>query len=395
MGQGAPARPLRRPARCRRAVAEAVYAAGFGASSRAYEAAPTGLGMTPGARRARRPRRDDPLYDRRDRARLGAGRGDRARHLHDRARRRSGGARSRSAAALPGGADLVAADAELADWAERIVRFITAPGEQPDLPLDIRGTAFQARVWRALQKIPLGQTATYTEIAAALGQPKAVRAVAAGLRRQQAGAAGAVPPRGAAATATSPAIAGASSASARCSRASATRQCGEAPMSAAACRDVSAADPATDRLAGDRAGRRSTSAATRCCPACSTPAECRELAALYDRDEAFRSRVVMARHDFGRANTNTCAIRCRRWSRRCARRSIPHLAPIANRWHERLRAASRASRRRSTPISARCHAAGPAAPDAADPQIRGRATTTACTRICTANWSSRCRRRCC
>jgi AraC family transcriptional regulator of adaptative response/methylated-DNA-[protein]-cysteine methyltransferase len=59
------------------------------------------------------------------------------------------------------------------------VRFVTAPGEQPDLPLDIRGTAFQARVWRALQKVPPGRTATYSEIAAALGQPKAVRAVAA------------------------------------------------------------------------------------------------------------------------------------------------------------------------------------------------------------------------
>jgi len=42
----------------------------------------------------------------------------------------------------------------------------------------MQGTAFQARVWRALQKIPLGRTATYTEIAAAIGQPKAVRAVA-------------------------------------------------------------------------------------------------------------------------------------------------------------------------------------------------------------------------
>ena len=63
-------------------------------------------------------------------------------------------------------------------WADRIVRFITAPDQNLDLPLDIRGTAFQARVWRALQKIPLGKTASYSEIAAALGQPKAVRAVA-------------------------------------------------------------------------------------------------------------------------------------------------------------------------------------------------------------------------
>jgi AraC family transcriptional regulator of adaptative response/methylated-DNA-[protein]-cysteine methyltransferase len=75
-------------------------------------------------------------------------------------------------------AELIAEDAGLKEWADRIVRFITAPEQNLDLPLDIRGTAFQARVWRALQKIPLGTTASYTEIAATLGQPKAVRAVA-------------------------------------------------------------------------------------------------------------------------------------------------------------------------------------------------------------------------
>ncbi len=58
------------------------------------------------------------------------------------------------------------------------MRFITRPGDNLDLPLDISGTAFQARVWHALQKIPPGRTATYSDIAAALGQPKAVRAVA-------------------------------------------------------------------------------------------------------------------------------------------------------------------------------------------------------------------------
>src|SRR5947199_74036 len=75
-------------------------------------------------------------------------------------------------------ANLAAADAALSSWAERVVRFITRPGEQLDLPLDIRGTAFQAQVWRALQKIPPGETATYTGIAQALGRPRAVRAVA-------------------------------------------------------------------------------------------------------------------------------------------------------------------------------------------------------------------------
>jgi AraC family transcriptional regulator, regulatory protein of adaptative response / methylated-DNA-[protein]-cysteine methyltransferase len=48
----------------------------------------------------------------------------------------------------------------------------------PDLPLDVRGTAFQRRVWEELRKIPPGQTRTYTEVAAAVGKPAAVRAVA-------------------------------------------------------------------------------------------------------------------------------------------------------------------------------------------------------------------------
>ena len=47
-----------------------------------------------------------------------------------------------------------------------------------DLPLDIRGTAFQRRVWEALRKLPAGSTASYAEIAERVGQPKSVRAVA-------------------------------------------------------------------------------------------------------------------------------------------------------------------------------------------------------------------------
>ena len=55
---------------------------------------------------------------------------------------------------------------------------IEAPGRRFDLPLDIRGTAFQQRVWQALRAIPAGSTATYAEIAKAVGRPRAVRAVA-------------------------------------------------------------------------------------------------------------------------------------------------------------------------------------------------------------------------
>ena len=159
-------------------IAAAVYAAGFGASSRAYAAAPNGLGMTPGARRrggAGERIRFTVVATPLGQALIAATeRGICMTALGDDKAPLEADLRRRFPAAL-----IWPADSQLAGWAERIVRFVTAPGEQPDLPLDIRGTAFQARVWRALQKVPPGRTATYSEIAAALGQPKAVRAVAA------------------------------------------------------------------------------------------------------------------------------------------------------------------------------------------------------------------------
>ena len=75
-------------------------------------------------------------------------------------------------------ANLVGGDREYEKLVARVVGFIEAPGIGLDLPLDVRGTAFQQRVWQALQGIPAGRTASYTEIAAKLGVPKAVRAVA-------------------------------------------------------------------------------------------------------------------------------------------------------------------------------------------------------------------------
>jgi AraC family transcriptional regulator of adaptative response/methylated-DNA-[protein]-cysteine methyltransferase len=158
-------------------VTQAIYASGFGSSSRAYEAAPAGLGMTPGARRrggngetVRFVTVETPLGW----ALVAAtGRGICMTALADDRDSLAAALRQRFPAAA-----VIAEDAGLKDWADRIVGFITAPDQNLDLPLDIQGTAFQARVWRALQKIPLGKTASYTEIAAALGQPKAVRAVA-------------------------------------------------------------------------------------------------------------------------------------------------------------------------------------------------------------------------
>ena len=75
-------------------------------------------------------------------------------------------------------AELIGGDAEFEELVARVVGFIEAPGLGLDLPLDVQGTAFQQRVWQALREIPVGRTATYSEIAGRIGTPRAVRAVA-------------------------------------------------------------------------------------------------------------------------------------------------------------------------------------------------------------------------
>lgn len=78
---------------------------------------------------------------------------------------------------LPG-ADLRDADQDFAEWVTQVVALVETPGRGLDLPLDIRGTAFQQRVWTALRELPAGTTASYTAIAKRIGSPKAARAVA-------------------------------------------------------------------------------------------------------------------------------------------------------------------------------------------------------------------------
>jgi AraC family transcriptional regulator of adaptative response/methylated-DNA-[protein]-cysteine methyltransferase len=75
-------------------------------------------------------------------------------------------------------ANLIGADEKYEALVARVVGFVEAPGLGLDLPLDVRGTAFQQRVWQALQEIPVGQTVSYAEVARRIGSPKAVRAVA-------------------------------------------------------------------------------------------------------------------------------------------------------------------------------------------------------------------------
>ena len=75
-------------------------------------------------------------------------------------------------------ARLIGGDAEFERLVARVVGSVENPSAGFDLPLDVRGTAFQQRVWQALREIPAGTTASYSDIAQRLGAPKAVRAVA-------------------------------------------------------------------------------------------------------------------------------------------------------------------------------------------------------------------------
>jgi len=158
-------------------VADAVAGAGFGSESRVYEDSGKLLGMTPGAAR-----------------RGGAGETIRTALADCPFGRLLVGATATGVCflgfaepddALLGDlrrrfprAHVVADDAALADTVRTVVAFIAEPKAALTLPLDLRGTAFQLRVWEALRRIPLGETRSYAEVAAMIGAPKAVRAVA-------------------------------------------------------------------------------------------------------------------------------------------------------------------------------------------------------------------------
>jgi AraC family transcriptional regulator of adaptative response/methylated-DNA-[protein]-cysteine methyltransferase len=76
-------------------------------------------------------------------------------------------------------AKLVVNEDVVRDDLAKVIRFVDKPSEGLDLPLDLRGTPFQRRVWETLLTIPIGTTMTYTELARSIGAPNSVRAVAA------------------------------------------------------------------------------------------------------------------------------------------------------------------------------------------------------------------------
>jgi AraC family transcriptional regulator of adaptative response/methylated-DNA-[protein]-cysteine methyltransferase len=75
-------------------------------------------------------------------------------------------------------AQLIGGDAEFEQLVAKVIGFVEAPAQGLDLPLDIRGTAFQKQVWNAIRAIPAGATASYAELAERIGSPRATRAVA-------------------------------------------------------------------------------------------------------------------------------------------------------------------------------------------------------------------------
>ncbi len=158
-------------------VTDAIYAAGFEASSRAYAQADDMLGMTPSAYRGGGAG-EVILYAIAESA-LGqvlvaqSTRGICAITLGD----QPAALVADLAARFPK-AGIQPAEAALAQRIAAVVALVEQPGAGHDLPLDLRGTAFQRRVWLALQQIPPGQTASYAEIAAQIGAPTASRAVA-------------------------------------------------------------------------------------------------------------------------------------------------------------------------------------------------------------------------
>jgi AraC family transcriptional regulator of adaptative response/methylated-DNA-[protein]-cysteine methyltransferase len=165
----------------RRTALAAVFDAGFGTSSAAYAAAAENLGVAPGRLRKT--------------LEVGwwMGLSDLGWMLLAATRRgvcwltfgeEPGAMLQELRAAFPR-AHLYNDQARLYAWFEQVREFVLLPREALDLPVDIQGTAFQSRVWRALRQIPLGQTASYSGVARRLGEPRATRAVAAACARNR------------------------------------------------------------------------------------------------------------------------------------------------------------------------------------------------------------------
>jgi AraC family transcriptional regulator of adaptative response/methylated-DNA-[protein]-cysteine methyltransferase len=161
-------------------VSRATFGAGYGSSSRVYGDADARLGMTPATYRRGGAGMDIDyvttktslgtlLVAATDRGVCAVTLGDDAKVLAAALEREYPAARRRQVSGP---------SSSLSSWVEKIVAAIDGNQASPEIPIDVQASAFQWKVWRELQKIPFGQTRTYTEIASAIGSPRAVRAVA-------------------------------------------------------------------------------------------------------------------------------------------------------------------------------------------------------------------------
>lgn len=159
-------------------VTAAIYDSGFNSSGRFYAGTDAALGMTPTA--FRNQGAGAKIYFAVGECRLGAilvaqsERGICAISLGDAPEPLVEALQDQFPAAT-----LLGADKKFESTVALVIGLIEAPAQKMTLPLDIRGTAFQQRVWQALQKIPPGQTASYREVARLIGAPGAARAVGA------------------------------------------------------------------------------------------------------------------------------------------------------------------------------------------------------------------------
>ena len=158
-------------------VTEAIYGSGYHSSARFYATAKDTFGMTPSAYRAGAPR--ETIRFAIGHSSLGAvlvaasAKGVCAISLGDEPEELLRNLQDRFPKAT-----LIGGDATFERYVAAAVGMVERPCSRFDLPLDMRGTAFQQRVWAALRKIPAGKTASYAEIARRIGAPKAMRAVA-------------------------------------------------------------------------------------------------------------------------------------------------------------------------------------------------------------------------
>jgi O6-methylguanine-DNA--protein-cysteine methyltransferase len=255
-------------------------------------------------------------------------------------------------------AQLIGADRNFEQLIAQVVGFGEAPARGLDMPLDVRGTAFQQRVWQALREIPAGATTSYAEIARRIGRPKAVRAVAQACASNRHRGRDPLPSRGAQrrravrlslgrGPQARPARHGVCSMNVHTRTRPATRATG------AATGRVQALDwnCITDELAAQGSAMMERLL---------SPEECREIASLYPEDR-FRSKIVMGRHGFGSGEYKYFAYPLPDLIEGFRTALYPRLAPIANHWNELMRIDARYPARHADFLDL-CHKAGQTRP---------------------------------